>query len=327
MKTKNLLLTATAIFAAALSMVAQTIPSYVPKNGLIAWYPFNGNANDESGNGNNGTNNGASLVQDRFGNINKALDFNGTSNYIDVADNNTLDLSSTFTISGWYNTTATNANLYTLVGKSRDIIGGTGYLLAYGIPSSTLSLNWGPNITLNIPSAIYNSGWHFMVGTSDGSDIKIYMDSVMIQSMSTSPNLINSTASLNIGRENSILGRYFLGKLDDIGIWNRALTQAEITKLYGSNTTGMQEAFEKESIIVFPNPAKSKLHIEYSNYTVMNGYTIKITNAIGANVYTSSINKPQLDIDLLNLSGGGIYFITTEDELNNIVDVRKVLIL
>lgn len=326
MKTKKLLLTVTAIIATALSTIAQIIPSYVPTNGLVAWYPFNGNANDESGKNNHGINNGASLVPDRFGNINKAFDFNGTSNYIDVSDNNTLDLLSTFTISGWYNTTATSANLYTLVGKSRDNTGGTGYVLAYGIPSSTLSLNWGPNIVLNIPSAIYSSGWHFMVGTSDGSNIKIYMDSVMIQSMSTSPSLINSTASLNIGRENSILGRYFLGKLDDIGIWNRALTQAEITKLYSSNTTGLKEIFEKENINVFPNPAKSKLHIEYNNYTLMNGYTIKITNALGKNIYTSSINQPLLDIDLLNLSGSGIYFITTEDELNNIVDVRKVII-
>ena len=46
---------------------AQTIPSYVPTNGLVGWWPFNGNANDESGNGNHGTVNGAALTSDRFG--------------------------------------------------------------------------------------------------------------------------------------------------------------------------------------------------------------------------------------------------------------------
>ncbi|MDP4268861.1 MAG: hypothetical protein Q8909_01915, partial [Bacteroidota bacterium] len=47
---------------------SQSIPSYIPLNGLVAWWPFNGNSNDESGNGNNGLNAGASLTQDRFGN-------------------------------------------------------------------------------------------------------------------------------------------------------------------------------------------------------------------------------------------------------------------
>ena len=49
-------------------------------SGLVAHYPFNGNANDESGNGNDGTVNGATLTTDRFGNANKAYSFDGVSN-------------------------------------------------------------------------------------------------------------------------------------------------------------------------------------------------------------------------------------------------------
>ncbi len=51
------------------------VPNYVPTNGLVGYWPFNGNANDESGNGNNGTNNGATLTADRFGNANSAYGF------------------------------------------------------------------------------------------------------------------------------------------------------------------------------------------------------------------------------------------------------------
>ena len=51
---------------------AQTISSYVPTNGLVGWWPFNGNANDESGNGNNGNVNGATLTNDRNGASNSA---------------------------------------------------------------------------------------------------------------------------------------------------------------------------------------------------------------------------------------------------------------
>ena len=63
-------------------------------NGLVAYYPFNGNANDESGNGNNGNISGLTLVPDRFGNINKAYNFNGISDFISVNDNGNFNLGS-----------------------------------------------------------------------------------------------------------------------------------------------------------------------------------------------------------------------------------------
>ena len=78
------------------------VPSYVPTNGLVGWWPFNGNANDESGNGNNGTVNGATLTTDRFGNSNGAFSFNGVNSYISVQDSNTLH-QNVFTISSWVN--------------------------------------------------------------------------------------------------------------------------------------------------------------------------------------------------------------------------------
>ncbi|MBK7031388.1 MAG: hypothetical protein IPH45_20325 [Bacteroidales bacterium] len=56
----------------------------IPTNGLSAWYPFNGNANDLSGNGNDGTVNGATLTTDRFGNPNSAYSFNGTTDFIGI---------------------------------------------------------------------------------------------------------------------------------------------------------------------------------------------------------------------------------------------------
>jgi hypothetical protein len=61
------------------------VPSYVPTNGLVAYYPFNGNANDASGNGNNGVVNGATLTTDRFGDVGKAYSFDGNSNYYNVS--------------------------------------------------------------------------------------------------------------------------------------------------------------------------------------------------------------------------------------------------
>ncbi|KPA15373.1 protein containing Fibrinogen, alpha/beta/gamma chain, partial [Candidatus Magnetomorum sp. HK-1] len=72
--------------------------------GLVAYYPFNGNANDESGNGNDGEVHGAALTEDRFGNLNKAFVFDGDNDYINVKDSSSLDISSTITISCWIKT-------------------------------------------------------------------------------------------------------------------------------------------------------------------------------------------------------------------------------
>lgn len=98
MKKKNLLITAIAIIGLAMITSAQ-VPSYVPTNGLVGWWPFNGNANDLFGGNNNGVVNGASLTTDRFNNINSAYLFNGSSNYILV---NTIPTNNTqYSISVW----------------------------------------------------------------------------------------------------------------------------------------------------------------------------------------------------------------------------------
>ena len=87
MKMKNLLLTAVATLGLTAATMAQ-VPNYVPTNGLVGWWPFNGNANDESGNANNGTVNGATLATDRFGAVDKAYDFDGVDDIIIVTNEN-----------------------------------------------------------------------------------------------------------------------------------------------------------------------------------------------------------------------------------------------
>ena len=79
------------------------IPSYVPSNGLVGWWPFTGNANDLSGNGNNGTVNGATLTSDRFGNTSQAYNFDGNDN-IDIGTLFLGSVNQSFTVSAWFYT-------------------------------------------------------------------------------------------------------------------------------------------------------------------------------------------------------------------------------
>ena len=116
MKTKLLTLAAVACLFVATASNAQ-VPSYVPTNGLVGWWPFNGNANDESGNGNNGTVNGAFSTSDRFGNNYSAFNFNGSST---ISLSNTLfngsSQVSSFTISVWFRPEAPAGNTFALFG-------------------------------------------------------------------------------------------------------------------------------------------------------------------------------------------------------------------
>ena len=86
-----------------LPIFGQNIPSYLPKDGLVGYWPFNGNANDESGNGNNGTVNGATQTADRNGIANSSFNFDGLSNFIDLGPVSSLDCTKPFTISTWFN--------------------------------------------------------------------------------------------------------------------------------------------------------------------------------------------------------------------------------
>ena len=97
---KQLLFVVTIILTA--TFYAQNIPSYVPTNGLVGWWPFNGNANDESGNGNHGTVNGATLTSDRNVKENSAYDFHGDNDYIDISTTNGNFNNQQYTISLWY---------------------------------------------------------------------------------------------------------------------------------------------------------------------------------------------------------------------------------
>jgi hypothetical protein len=94
---KKLLLLPAAILL-SLNLIAQ-----IPSNGLVGYYPFSGNANDFSGNNNNGTVNGATLTSDRFGKLNSAYSFNGLGNSISIPHNNTMfDFTDSMSISIWY---------------------------------------------------------------------------------------------------------------------------------------------------------------------------------------------------------------------------------
>ena len=225
-------MTAVAIIGFATITIAQPVPSYVPTSGLIGWWPFTGNANDESGNGNNGTVNGATLTSDRFGNTNKAYSFNGTSNFISVSNNNSLQTPNAISVNSWVQFSGQGS--FRLISKGWSPNGievhtetSTNHKIRYG--GAFNGTGYGPISQ----TTLADSQW-YMVTTIDNGNVKyIYINGTLEDTLVHNYGSVPvSTINLYFGKNSQNATDYLDGKLDDIGIWNRALDSCEVKDLY-----------------------------------------------------------------------------------------------
>jgi len=225
--------------ASETAMVAQQVA--FPTNGLLAYYPFNENANDESGNGNNGTVIGASLTGDRHGNANRAYHFNGINNYVNIPHTSALMLTGVdFTISVWathsgiddldkallIKSDGSNINSkWVFWYKPFNAPRGLGFLAA----SKTNEQSFGGYVN----DFVLNNWYHYCV-TKTATELKFYINGGLVLTDSHSVIISPTSSDVRIGgaEVNEAADQWWLGKLDDIGIWNRALTSSEVAALY-----------------------------------------------------------------------------------------------
>lgn len=221
-----------------------------PPSGLAAYYPFNGNANDESRNGNNGIVNEATLTMDRFGNPNSAYYFNGSTSaiYSNVGTNLSL---STVTLTAWINIKGPGTWNPRIVSVSP--IGSSFAYYSLEVAYSFLGL---PDPVTTRPLAFQaacdpapeqydlyqsslklsdNSGWHHVAVTYDGSNIYFYFDGISDLQISANHDslLFFSSAMLTIGFSDNGTDR-FNGDIDEVRIYNRALSAGEILQIYNN---------------------------------------------------------------------------------------------
>ncbi len=230
------------------------LPSYLPSNGLVGYWPFNGNANDESGNGNNGTVNGATLTTDRNGNANSAFGFDGQDDFIEIPYDNSFNTIENITISTWININdwcTPNVNGVKFFPILVQYNNGNANPTAYGnfgIQLTEVGLNYfylnSNNFDFQNSSPNYwmISQWVNIVVTVEGGVGNWYINGMHMQtiygqyfggSMSGLPILIGKQSPVPGFGSGSI---YANGLLDDIAIYNRALTQEEIIALYNGTT-------------------------------------------------------------------------------------------
>ncbi len=256
-KMKNLLMTAIAIFGFAIITLAQ-LPSYVPTNGLVGYWPFNGNANDLSVNNlNANVLGGATLTTDRSSNVNASYDFDystvsfgGQTDEVYIPFNPLLNVDF-ITVSVWlyprsYYWTGDSGNPNSIILNRFEYGYSTPNGEAWGVAFNQNSVT-GFILGSTGASAISNTPlnlnvWHHILMTYDGANIKLYVDGSLsgIQNHTAAMNIAGNSG-ISIGESNQANGYWNQtdGKIDDIGIWNRSLTPCEIQALYQSGTSSM----------------------------------------------------------------------------------------
>ncbi len=357
----------------------------IPTNGLVSFYPFNGNAKDSIGI-NNGIVNGAILTMDRFGMTSSAYSFNGISDYITLPSN-TFHFSN-YTYSFWMNMTTLPA-----FGDHRVVmsIGGFG-----GDQGVSVNNNYSTGSTLFDGIGSYSSAsvatntdgptlnpnqWYHIVSVRDSNFLKTYVNgklSVVSSSSNGSLPTYGTTPSAKIGsRFNQTLP--FNGKVDDVRIYNRAIDSIEVKTLFQENfcfnsimdtivvqdttyitlydtirvniydtltvnvydtvlvsvtdtliidavLSGVNPPNNINRLKVYPNPTFDRVFVDNGNYTLMSNFRLKIINTTGQEVFNSLIDKKIFDINLSTFTGRGTYFVMLYDNLNNLLEVKKIIL-
>ena len=267
---------------------ATTLPA---SSGLVAAYAFNEGSGttvaDASGNGNNGTINGATWTTGQYG---QALSFNGSGARVTVNDAATLDLTNGMTLEAWVYPTAVGGwrdviykeinDIYYLMGSSQN-----GSLPSVGGTFATTAAFGTTSLPLNT--------WTHLAGTYDGAMMRLYVNGVQVSSRAQTGSIHTSTGVLSIGGD-GLYGQYWAGRIDEVRIYNRALSQAQIQS--DMNTALTISIISNQSTIVVSRPIIQSI-------TVADGNTTLTWSAIAGKSYRVQYKLDLSQTDWSDLAG------------------------
>lgn len=224
------------------SMIAITGEAWVRQpttviagGGLVAYYPFSGNTLDRSGHGLNAVNHGASLTSDRFGNPNSAYHFNGSS-YITIPGTSAFNGMSSFTLSAWIKPDTTSQGvILSKVSPNRDFVldavaGDSGYLNAQFAHGATYYHGWATS------PKVPTTSWTHVAAVWNGASWQLFINGALAGQASTggqSPLWTGTDMEIGALLSGGLLG--FTGSIDEVRIYNTALSASEISRVMGQN--------------------------------------------------------------------------------------------
>lgn len=259
--------------------------------GLQAYYPFNGTANDESGNNNHPVFNNATITSDRFGNPNSAYHFNGIYQYMRIPNKPSLNFGSQITLSVWVRPTGF---YYDICHASQIISKGGGnynpgnyalrfddalYSLGTGCNGSicdSLHQNFRGTGTVLKPYGgdfIKKGQWYNVLYTNDGRTARLYVDCALKYEVEFPETFINNE-DLFFGKSDDQFFPFWLnGDLDEIRIYNRALDNDEIFALCNEK----QENKKTETLVPEKLPELEKRNNELVKELTVDHDSITVT--------------------------------------------------
>ncbi len=206
-------------------------PTSNASDGPVIYYPFNGNANDESGNGNDGIVTGAVLAPDKDGNVSSAYSFSGVSNYIESKNNINIAGNSARTACAWVKPAQTfpTSCCPTPFSWGEPLISkGFGNFI-----NSGSWFFWGFVDDFNTNVSV-NTEWSFHCVTYDSTTVKYYINGEDMGNQVKNLDTTNSHLVIGDGFDHrtGIFSTQFEGLIDEVSIYNRALPQSEIQNLF-----------------------------------------------------------------------------------------------
>ncbi len=294
------------------------------QNVRIAYYPFNGNANDENGFDLHGLaqNSVDFTASDRFGNPNGAIYIGSNSAYVRIPHSTLLDLQM-HTIVAWV---------------KRDLgldTGGHGGIFSNGkeidhyamVASETAVKHW-----VNYPESI-NAGhaidtalladeeYHFIGVSFDGLTRKIWLDGQLASEMAFSENIDYSVEEdCFIGMDFPGGNDWFSGSIDEVSIYNYALNETDIFDLYSKVSS--VEVNVNDTVMIFPNPIENSLVISKDGYSEK--CTLIVYNYLGQPVFSKIIEGPDAICDM-SLMESGTYCVLMKNMKGEVILSRVVL--
>jgi hypothetical protein len=267
----------------SLALVAQVQAQSFLTNGLVAYYPFNGNANDASGNGINGTVEGATLTTNRLGSSNSAYLFDGVSAFIDYSNPPALEFRRALTLTAWIDPQAGGGFTQVIADKEYEYqIALRGGSLACGLSCGGIPETWSET-TVGLPKGV----WTQVALVYDGTNAILFTNAVSVATFVLGGPITNSSpgdsmADFTIGSSQLADPSHncFSGAIDDVRLYNRALSDAEVQQL---------QAYESAPPCI--------PHSATATATLVNGFAVGATITDGGCGYT---NTPAVFI-----SGGG----------------------
>jgi len=302
----------------ALALIFSTVAlAQLPEDSLLLHFTFDGNAMDQSGYGNHGTNYNALPDTDRAGNPTGAFRFNGVNSYVEVAASpsmNRIQTADVITISAWININRwhSSGNVFSLF-ERYNALTDAGWLLEANWAGGGIifladesNLDWaGCNFTWNFHQ------WYFLCLTYDKAQsfAHFYIDGSEICNVPyTAPiNVSDTLAPFAIGRSLAGPDEYSDGLIDDLKIYNRVLQPAEIQ---GKFVTAVAGKTQYSELAVYPNPVNDLLTLKTGNDV---GSFYRITDSAGKTVLKGFITEPSGLVDVSRFEAG-IYFLLLENQ-------------